>query len=84
MDDNTQIFKKEQSQPQPQAQPTSVRGWIALILSVGLFIVVLLIVVAPFFKIEIPKDLSSTVITLFATGFTAAITHYFQSKEGQK
>lgn len=65
---------------------TSIRGWIALILAIGLTFCVFLVVIAPYFKIEMPKEVSQTVLTLFTTGMTAAWTHYFhqQSKEGQK
>lgn len=64
---------------------TSVRGWIALVLALMLSLCLILVVVAPYFNVVIPEGISSPLVTLFISGFTAAITHYFQqgSKEGQ-
>lgn len=84
MDDNTAMFIKP-IKSESTIFNTSVRGWIALVLALILSLCLVLIVVAPFFNIVIPEGTSSPLVTLFISGFTAAITHYFQqgSKEGQ-
>lgn len=54
-------------------------------MAVCLAVAVLLVVLAPFFGVVISDGIATTMTTLFATGFTGAITYYFQqaSKEGQ-
>lgn len=88
MDDNTVMLSKSDLTPKGESRifNTSVRGWVALVLALVLSLCLILIVVAPYFKVEIPEGTSSPLVTLFISGFTAAITHYFQqgSKEGQK
>lgn len=77
-----------QRTPAPQSKifNTSVRGWIALVLSLVLGLSVLIIIIAPFFKVEVSERVSDQLLVLFASGFGAAINAYFnsQSKEGQK
>lgn len=89
MDDETIILNKGDVNPSRRQSTifnTSVRGWIALALALMLSLCLLLIVVAPYFKVQIPDVTATPLVTLFISGFTAAITHYFQqqSKEGQK
>lgn len=86
MEDNTAMFVKPMdTKRESTIFNTSVRGWIALVLSLILSLCVVMVVVAPFFKVQIPEGTSAPLVTLFISGFTAAITHYFQqgSKEGQ-
>lgn len=88
MDDNTMMLAKGAAPRKNESTifNTSVRGWIALVLALILSLCLVLIVIAPFFGVVIPDGTSSPLVTLFISGFTAAITHYFQqgSKEGQK
>ena len=65
---------------------TSVRGWIALLLTVALCCAVALIVIAPFVQVTMPEVVTNQLLTLFGAGFGAAVTNYFHqvSKEGQK
>ena len=84
-EDNTMMLKKADGQ-ESKIFNTSVRGWIALIGMAGLSAFIGLIVVAPYFSVEIPQSISNQLVTLFISSVTAAIVHYFQqgSKEGQK
>lgn len=95
MEDETMHFPKPGAQPSGSSdaphQPsqsrifnTSVRGWIALILAVVLGIALMLVVIAPFVGVTMPETTATTITTLFASGFTAAVTYYFQQaqKEG--
>lgn len=82
MEDET-IFTKK---PQSTIFSTSVRGWIALLLSAALSVSILLIVLASFIEVPIPDPVSSQLLALFSAGFGSAVTQYFNqiSREGQK
>ena len=88
MDEETTIIRKSDTQEKPQSTlfNTSVRGWIALILSGTLSLTILLIVLGPFIDITVPDRVSDQLIALFSAGFGSAVTQYFQmkSREGQK
>ena len=86
IDETIHLRKEEEQPPQSKIFNTSVRGMIALLLSVALILGVALIVIAPFFGVQMPDRVSDQILMLFATGFGAAVGQYFnsQSKEGQK
>jgi len=65
---------------------TSIRGWIALILALGLTLSLVLLVVGYLFGVKPPVEIVTSLMTLFSAGFMSAVTHYFQqnSREGQK
>ncbi len=65
---------------------TSIRGWIALALALGLTISMVCMMLAYCFSVKIPPEVAATVMTLFTSAVSASITHYFQqhSREGQK
>ena len=65
---------------------TSVRGWIALALTMVLGLSVLAVVAAPFFGANVESAISDQLLTLFTAGFGGAVMQYFnqRSKEGQK
>lgn len=64
---------------------TSVRGWIALIMAIGLIAAVLIIVVGSGFQLAIPSNVESQILAVFNTVAGFILKDYFtlRSREGQ-
>lgn len=84
MEEDTIHIKKEEAPS--KIFNTSVRGWIALVLTVVLGATIFLIVASSFFGVSIESRVSDQLIALFSAGFGGAVTQYFnqKSREGQK
>ena len=95
MDDETVMIGKDppapveskgEDLPPSKIFNTSVRGWIALLLSLTLGGCMLTIVIAPYFNVQVNDRLSDQLLALFSAGFGGAVSQYFnqKSREGQK